>query len=70
MSLNNQANVSNMLANGLLSAINNGDVVASEPLEHRLLLLSDLPSVRVNSSLMPGATPASTALSTRSSRPT
>ena len=62
VSLNNQANVSNALANGLLSGINSGDVVATAPLEHRLLLLSDLPGVKVNSTLVPGAAPGSSDL--------
>ena len=62
VSLNNQTNVSNTLANGLLSGINSGDVVATAPLESRLLLLSDLPGVRVNSSLVPGAAPGSSDL--------
>lgn len=63
VSLNNQTNVSNTLANGLLSGINSGDVVATAPLENRLLLLSDLPGVKVSSSLVPGAAPGSSDLS-------
>ena len=62
VTLNNKTNVSNNLANGLLSGLNSGDVVASEPLEHRLLLLSDLPGVKVNSTLVPGATVGSSDL--------
>ncbi|MCM2341391.1 ShlB/FhaC/HecB family hemolysin secretion/activation protein [Rhodoferax sp.] len=62
VSLNNQTNVSNTLANGLLSGINSGDVVATAPLENRLLLLSDLPGVKVNSTLVPGAAPGSSDL--------
>ena len=62
VSLNNQTNVSNSLANGLLSGINSGDVVATAPLENRLLLLSDLPGVKVNSTLVPGAAPGSSDL--------
>lgn len=62
VSLNNQTNVSNTLANDLMSGINSGDVVATAPLEHRLLLLSDLPGVKVNSSLVPGAAPGSSDL--------
>lgn len=53
--LNNQASVSDALANNLLSGINSGDVVATGPLENRLLLLSDLPGIKVNSTLVPGA---------------
>jgi hemolysin activation/secretion protein len=55
VSLNNQTNVSGKLANGLLGGINSGDPVTSAPLESRLLLLSDLPGVKVNSTLVPGA---------------
>ncbi|NDP38542.1 MAG: ShlB/FhaC/HecB family hemolysin secretion/activation protein [Rhodoferax sp.] len=62
VALNNQTNVSNALANNLLSGLNSGDVVASGPLENRLLLLSDLPGVKVNSTLVPGATVGSSDL--------
>jgi hemolysin activation/secretion protein len=62
VSLNNQTNVSNRLANDLMAGINSGDTVANAPLEHRLLLLSDLPGVKVNSSLVPGAAPGSSDL--------
>ncbi len=55
VTLNNQTNVSNTLANSLLSGLNPGDVVAAAPLENRLLSLSDLPGVQVSSSLVPGA---------------
>ena len=53
--LRNQTNLSNDLANELLSGLNSGDPVAIGPLEHRLLLLSDLPGVNVRSTLTPGA---------------
>lgn len=53
--LKNQTRVSNHLAGGLLGGLNSGDPVIVEPLETRLLLLSDLPGVRVKSTLMPGA---------------
>ncbi len=55
ISLNNQTRVSNDLANSLLSGLNSGDPVTSAPLENRLLLLSDLPGVKVTSTLAPGA---------------
>ncbi|MCU7376189.1 hypothetical protein PEC18_36740 [Paucibacter sp. O1-1] len=55
VTLNNQTNVSDSLAHGLLSGIRPGDVVSSAPLETRLLLLSDVPGVRVSSSVVPGA---------------
>ena len=55
VTLRNQTNLSNDLANGYLEGLNQGDAIASEPLENRLLLLSDLPGVEVKSTLVPGA---------------
>lgn len=53
--LNNQTNVADGLANGLLEGLHSGDVIAAGPLENRLLLLSDLPGVTVRSTLVPGS---------------
>ncbi len=55
VSLRNQTNLSDALANGLLAGLNGGDTIAIAPLESRLLLLSDLPGVSVKSTLVPGA---------------
>jgi hemolysin activation/secretion protein len=55
VSLLNETNVSDRLASGYLDGLNSGDAVAMEPLERRLLLLSDLPGVGVRSTLTPGA---------------
>lgn len=55
VTLRNQSNVSDGLANDLLGGLNTGDAVTVEPLENRLLLLSDLPGVQVKSTLVPGA---------------
>jgi len=55
VTLNNQTNLSEAQANRLLSGLNSGDIIATEPLENRLLLLSDLPGVKVSSTLVPGA---------------
>jgi len=55
ITLNNQTNVANSLANGLLGGVASGDAVQSAPLESALLLLSDLPGVNVKSTLLPGA---------------
>ena len=55
VTLRNQTNLSDDLAKGYLEGLNPGDPVASEPLENRLLLLSDLPGVQVKSTLVPGA---------------
>jgi hemolysin activation/secretion protein len=54
ITLRNQTNLSEALANGLLEGLNNGDTIAIAPLENRLLLLSDTPGVNVKSTLVPG----------------
>jgi hemolysin activation/secretion protein len=55
VTLNNQSRVSNNLAYRLMEGIKTGDPITIEPLESRLLLLSDLPGVKVSSTLVPGA---------------
>ena len=55
VSLNNDTNLSNGLAKYVLSGVDGGDLVENAPLERRLLLLSDIPGVRVNSTLSPGS---------------
>jgi hemolysin activation/secretion protein len=55
VTLNNRTNVSDSLANSLLDGLAPGDPITSAPLERRLLSLSDLPGVRVSSTLVPGA---------------
>jgi hemolysin activation/secretion protein len=54
VTLRNHTNLSNGLAQDVLSGLNKGDVVMTAPLERRLLLLSDVPGVRVASTLVPG----------------
>ncbi|MES1973748.1 MAG: ShlB/FhaC/HecB family hemolysin secretion/activation protein [Pseudomonadota bacterium] len=54
--IDNGTNLSGRVARGVLRGIDSGDVVASAPLERRLLLLSDIPGVAVRSTLSPGAT--------------
>lgn len=54
--LRNQSNLSDLVAHSALAGLEPGDVIATEPLETRLLLLSDLPGVKVDSTLVPGAT--------------
>ncbi len=54
--LRNTSNVSDSLLNGVLGGLDSGVPVAIAPLEHRLLLLSDIPGVKVKSTLVPGAT--------------
>ena len=55
ITLRNQTNLSDKLANQLLAGLNPGDTIAIGPLENRLLLLSDLPGVEVKSTLVPGS---------------
>lgn len=55
ITLRNKSNLSDSLAAGLLDGLNSGDPVAIAPLEHRLLLLSDVPGVITRSTLVPGA---------------
>ena len=52
--LRNQSQLSDGLAGSMLAGLD-GQVIASAPLERRLLLLSDLPGVLVSSTLAPGA---------------
>ena len=54
--LDNQTNLSERVANGVLAGMDSGDTVATAPLERRLLLLSDVPGVLVRSTLSPGST--------------
>ena len=54
VALNNQSRVRDGLPRSLLSGLEPGDLVATRPLERRLLLLSDLPGVVVKSTLSPG----------------
>ncbi|HEY8035370.1 MAG TPA: POTRA domain-containing protein [Methylobacter sp.] len=53
--LRNQTNLTDELANDLLSGLSSGDAITTAPLENRLLLMSDLPGVAVKSTLVPGA---------------
>lgn len=56
VTLRNQSRLSDARANGLLDGLEAGDIIASGPLENRLLLLSDVPGVNVRSTLVPGET--------------
>ncbi|MEO6322833.1 MAG: POTRA domain-containing protein, partial [Polaromonas sp.] len=55
IAVRNQSNLSDDLAYKQLDGINTGDAVVIAPLESRLLLLSDIPGVKVTSTLTPGA---------------
>jgi hemolysin activation/secretion protein len=54
VALNNHTNLSGGVAKQVLSGLDSGDIVEDAPLERRLLLLSDLPGIRVKSTLGPG----------------
>jgi len=60
--IDNHTNLSTGLARSILRGLDSGDVVASAPLERRLLILSDIPGVVVKSTLSPGATVGSSDL--------
>ena len=62
VAINNETNLSDSLANNLISGLDSGNVIESGPLETRLLLLSDLAGVKVNSTLLPGAVPGTSDL--------
>jgi hemolysin activation/secretion protein len=54
VALNNQTNLSDRVAHGVLAGMDSGDTVTTAPLARRLLLLSDIPGVLVRSTLSPG----------------
>jgi hemolysin activation/secretion protein len=62
VSLRNQSRLDDGLANGLLDGLDSGDPITLKPLEHRLLLLSDVPGVKVSSTLVPGSAPGTSDL--------
>lgn len=53
--LKNTSRLDSQVPKDLLAGLNHRDVIALEPLEERLLLLSAVPGVQVRSSLVPGA---------------
>lgn len=65
VTINNETNLSDGLANNLISGVDSGELVESGPLETRLLLLSDLAGVKVNSALVPGAEPGTSDLNVK-----
>ena len=62
VTLRNQSRLSDRVASGLLKGLDSGDAITIAPLESRLLLLSDVPGVKVTSTLAPGATPGTSDL--------
>lgn len=62
VTLRNTSNLSDGRSATALDGVRSGDVIATEPLETRLLLLSDVPGIAVRSQLVPGATPGTSDL--------
>ena len=60
--LRNESRLSNSQANRLLDGLKTGDPITNDPLESRLLLLSDTPGVEVKSTLVPGTVPGTSDL--------
>lgn len=62
VSLSNSTNLSDSVARRSLDGLDAGDVIANDPLESRLLQLSDIPGVKVSSTLIPGSSPGTSDL--------
>ena len=62
VNLRNSSRLDDGVANRLLEGLDGGTIITLAPLEHRLLLLSDLPGVDVSSTLAPGAEPGTSDL--------
>ena len=60
--LKNTSHLSDGLANSQLAGLDSGDPILIEPMENRLLLLSDVPGVKVSSTLVPGTLPGTSDL--------
>ncbi len=52
--VHNTARIADRVPDGILRGLDSRDLVANAPLERRLLLLSDIPGVRVKGTLAPG----------------
>ena len=55
VAIHNDSHLRDSVARRSLSGLDSGDIVASAPLERRLLLLSDIPGIVVRSTLTPGS---------------
>lgn len=60
--LRNQSKLSDRQAYSLLDGLKPGDPITNDPLESRLLMLTDTPGVEVKSTLVPGAEPGTSDL--------
>jgi hemolysin activation/secretion protein len=58
----NASRLSERVARGSMEGLHSGDPILLEPLERRLLRLSDVPGVNVRSTLVPGPTPGTSDL--------
>ena len=62
VTVRNQARLPDALPRRLLAGLDSGEVITLDPLESRLLLLSDVPGVKVTSTLVPGTVPGTSDL--------
>lgn len=62
VTLRNQSNLADDVARSRLAALESGDPITIDPIENRLLLLSDIPGVVVQSTMVPGQAPGSSDL--------
>ncbi|MBW8311532.1 MAG: hypothetical protein K0M64_05795 [Rhizobium sp.] len=60
--LRNKSDLSNSLVHEILAGPETGEPILIEPLENRLLRLSDIPGINIHSTLAPGTTPGSSDL--------
>lgn len=62
VTLRNQSNLADDVAHSRLAGLESGDPITIDPIENRLLLLSDIPGVVVQSTMVPGQAPGSSDL--------
>ena len=62
VTLRNQSNLADDVARSRLAGLESGDPITLDPIENRLLLLSDIPGVIVQSTMVPGQAPGSSDL--------
>jgi hemolysin activation/secretion protein len=62
VTLRNKSRLSDGVAMGRLGGLDGGDPITLAPLESRLLMLSDIPGVKVTSTLVPGISPGTSDL--------
>ena len=62
VTLRNQSNLADGVARSRLAGLESGDPITLDPIENRLLLLSDIPGVIVQSTMVPGQAPGSSDL--------